>query len=196
MNINTAFASKNLRAADVEDGDMTLTMSEVKVETVGQGKDAEQKPILYFEETDKSLVLNKTNAATISKLYGTDTDGWTGKKITLFSTEVQYGAEMVAGIRVRMKAPPANAPTSKASAPAPVNSEMKQAIAARTEAWKAFLDATPSYEEDKRKEVWRHLLKSDHPGVAEKNVTPEQWFAFAEHIKESFAEDTGDFIPF
>lgn len=105
MNIQNAFPSTTLKAADMEDADMTLTMTDVKIETVGQGKDAEDKPHLYFEETDKPLVLNKTNAGVISQLYGNDTDGWPGNKITLYATEVEFGGKMTMGIRVRLKKP-------------------------------------------------------------------------------------------
>ena len=123
MNINNSFPSKWLKSGDVpEDTDLLLTIKAVEIETVGQGEDAEEKPVMYFNETDKGLVLNKTNAATISALYTPETDNWTGKKISLFSTEVQYGNKMTLALRVRTKAPKA----------ASINSQytLEQAIAA------------------------------------------------------------------
>lgn len=104
MNIATAFPSKTLRADEMND-DMTLTIKSVQVETVGQGKDSEEKPVIYFRETDKGLVLNKVNANTISGIYGPETDGWIGQRITLFPTEVEFAGKQVKGIRVRMKRP-------------------------------------------------------------------------------------------
>ena len=97
--------SKYLKATDAEDGDLILTMSDVKEETLGMGKDADKKWVLYFEEQPKGLVLNKTNMNTIAKLYGDDTDDWEGKKVTLFATEVQFKDEMVEAIRIRSKPP-------------------------------------------------------------------------------------------
>lgn len=97
--------SKYLKASDADEGDLILTMRDVKEETLGRGPDAQNKWILYFEEVEKGLVLNKTNMNTIAKLYGDDTDGWEGKKITLFATEVQFQAEMVEALRVRSKPP-------------------------------------------------------------------------------------------
>lgn len=103
MNINNAFPSKWLKSGDLEDGDLTLTIKSVEQEEVGQGEDAEQKPIVHFQEVEKGMVLNKTNANTISSLYGPETDGWVGKKISLFSTEVDFGGKQTLAIRIRMK---------------------------------------------------------------------------------------------
>lgn len=112
MNINNAFPSKWLKSGDIPEGsDLVLTIKSVGMETVGQGDDAEQKPIVYFTDTDKGLVLNKTNANAIAGLYGPETAGWAGKRIALFATEVQYGSQMTLAIRVRLKAPAANGHT-------------------------------------------------------------------------------------
>ena len=90
MNINDAFPSKYLAAAaDIpEDADLILTRREVITEEVGQGEQAEQKPVLYFDGSKKGLVLNKTNAASIVSLYGPNTDTWLGKRIALLATAV------------------------------------------------------------------------------------------------------------
>jgi len=106
MNINNAFPSKYLKSGDIpDDADLVLTIREVISENVGQGEEAEQKPIVYFQEQDKGLVLNKTNATAIANLYGPETDGWTGKRIGLFATEVDFAGKQTLALRVRLKAP-------------------------------------------------------------------------------------------
>ncbi len=102
MNINTAFPSKYLKAdVDVTE-DVFATVSHVKMETVGQGAKAELKPVVYFNELPKGLVLNKTNAKMIGKLAkDDDTDGWKGTRIRLIATEVEFQGDIVMGIRVR-----------------------------------------------------------------------------------------------
>lgn len=113
MNMNEAFPSKYLKAdVDVpEDSDLTLVINDATVETLGQGKDAEDKVILYFNGTDKGLVLNKTNWGLIARALGSDeTDDWTGKAITLYSTDVQFGNDFVRSIRVRPRAPKSTRP--------------------------------------------------------------------------------------
>lgn len=115
MNINQSFESKYLKAdGDLpEEGNLVLTMSHVDMEDVGAGDKQEMKPVLYFKDHKRSLVLNKTNASTITSLYGPETDEWAGKKIALFAQEVDFQGRQVLAIRVRMKKPTA------AAAPAP-----------------------------------------------------------------------------
>lgn len=105
MNINNAFPSKWLKSGDIGDDDMVLTIRAVEIEEVGQGDDAEHKPVVYFNETEKGMVLNKTNADAISKLHGPETDGWVGKAIALFATEVDFAGKQTLALRVRLKAP-------------------------------------------------------------------------------------------
>jgi hypothetical protein len=117
MNINEAYPSKYLSAtADIpEDADLILTIREVTTENVGQGAKAEDKPVVYFNEHKKGLILNKTNSKSVAGLYGPETDGWIGKKLALFATEVDFQGEQKLAIRVRLKAPktaPAAPPTT------------------------------------------------------------------------------------
>ena len=55
----------------------------------------------YFEGKSKALVLNKTNANTITDRLGPETDGWVGRGLTLYPTEVDFQGRRVAAIRVR-----------------------------------------------------------------------------------------------
>ena len=122
MNFNEAFPSKYIKSdSDVpEDGDLVVTISRVEMEEVGRGKDMQSKPVLYFRETDKGFVCNVTNGKTISKLYGNDTDDWIGKRIALYSADVEFAGEMKRGIRVKTRAPksgPAPEPAARPSGP-------------------------------------------------------------------------------
>jgi hypothetical protein len=110
MKLNELFPSRFLKADDAADGDLIYTIKGVKVETLGSGTEAESKAVLSFSDTDKQLVLNKTNANTIGRLYGQDTDDWIGKRVALFSTEVQFKDQMTLALRIRMKAPQNGAP--------------------------------------------------------------------------------------
>jgi hypothetical protein len=109
MNIQNAFPSKWLKSGDVEDGDLTLTIDRVEIEEIGSGEQQDRKPVIYFRETDKGMVLNKTNADTISKLHTPETDNWIGKQITVFATEVDFAGKQTLALRVRLRTPkPAN----------------------------------------------------------------------------------------
>lgn len=115
--MNDLFPSNYLKAADFAEEDATWTIKALREEKIGQGRDADNKWILFFKEEKKGLVLNKTNANVLAKLFGDDTDDWVGQQVTLFATEVQFKDEMVEAIRIRSKPP--KRPVAKAK-PAPV----------------------------------------------------------------------------
>jgi hypothetical protein len=120
MNINDMFPSKWLKASDIpEDGDLVLTISSVGREEIGQGDDTDLKPVVYFEETEKGLVLNKTNAETIVTLHGSETNAWEGRKVALFATEVDFRGKQTLAIRIRLRKPKAAGQAPAAAAPAP-----------------------------------------------------------------------------
>ena len=98
------FPSRWLAAADLEDQDRTYTITDVTQELIGQGEDQDHKWVVSFREVDKGLVLNKTNATSQASCLGDDTDDWLGRKVVLYSTEVQFSGRMVEAIRVREKA--------------------------------------------------------------------------------------------
>ena len=100
MKISELFPSRYLKAADL-DGDEVFTAESLNQEELGD----DTKPVLYFEEMEKGLVLNRTNANTIASLYGQDTEDWVGKRITLFATEVDFRGQQALAIRVRMLPP-------------------------------------------------------------------------------------------
>ncbi len=104
--------------------DLIYTIRDVVMESVGQDAEASKKPIVYFNEVEKGMVINKTNAATISNLYGPETDSWIGKKIAIFATEVDFKGTQTLALRVRIKAPggtakqlPRGKPAQEAPAP-------------------------------------------------------------------------------
>ena len=122
MNLNDAYPSRFLSAEDLNGQDVTVTIANVTQETLGQGKDAQQKLVASFVGKKKAMVLNKTNAKTIAKLYGDETDGWVGQRITIGARDVEFQGDMILALRVSLKAPaPAGAvkPAAK-SAPAPI----------------------------------------------------------------------------
>lgn len=96
-NINDAFPSKYLKAADLDGKPALYKMDRAAFETIGN----DRRLILYFESQEKGMVLNKTNASNIAKLYGDDTDEWSGQEIVLFEAMVDFKGETVPAIRVR-----------------------------------------------------------------------------------------------
>lgn len=80
-----------------------LTIARVTLEELGKGADKDTKPVLHFQEIEKTMSINQTNAKNIAKITGSDnTDDWAGKKIVVYwNPDIEFGGETVGGIRVR-----------------------------------------------------------------------------------------------
>jgi hypothetical protein len=101
MNIGKAFPSNYLKASDFQGKRSVMTIESVVIENIGD----EDKPIVYFNEAELGLVLNKTNANMISEIAKSEeTDNWLGIKIILYSTRVDFQGRRVDAIRVDVPA--------------------------------------------------------------------------------------------
>lgn len=110
MNINEAFPSNYLKAADLQGRPFDLVIGRAEYEMIGN----DRKLILYFQGAKKGMVLNKTNANNIAALYGPDTDHWYGQPVTLVEAMVDYQGKSVPAIRVRAPSPKMQPPRQAA----------------------------------------------------------------------------------
>jgi len=111
MGIMSKFPSKYLKGDDVEAGEI-CTVSDVKDEEVGFER--ELKPVLFLKEHDRGIVLNKTNATALVKVFGDDEKLWPGKRVVLTTELVRFKGETTNAIRLH----PAPEPKSKKQAAA------------------------------------------------------------------------------
>lgn len=109
VNINSAYPSKYLSAADLGDQPRLATVRAITFEDMNDGK---SKPCIWFNEYDKGLVLNKTNANNIADFLGPETDAWMGHQIVMVSAMVDFQGRSVEAIRVRA---PKNRPAPAAA---------------------------------------------------------------------------------
>lgn len=109
MKMSEEFPSKYLKASDLQGREVRVTMSNVEREKIGD----DTKPVLYFKGKDKGIVLNKTNASTITDAYGDDTEDWYDQPIILFSVMVDFQGKVAPAIRCRVP----TAKDNKAAAP-------------------------------------------------------------------------------
>jgi hypothetical protein len=108
----TLFPNRFLAAVEFSGKDVTLTIDSVGVEAIGD----EKKALVHFKETQKQLVLNRTNAENIAACLGRDVEDWRGKQITFYPQKMadpfdENHPEIVA-IRVR-GSPELSAPVQK-----------------------------------------------------------------------------------
>src|SRR5262245_24260050 len=98
MRMSGEFPSKYLKAADLQDKQVTVRIDRVVRETIGE----DQRPVVYFAGKEKGLVLNKTNANNIAYAYGDESDDWAGCEIILFPTMVDFQGRSTPAIRVKV----------------------------------------------------------------------------------------------
>lgn len=97
-----------IKAENLGDEDVPVTISQAWIEEPRDDAPEGAKPqvILRTKEFgDKKFGLNATNRKMMVKLLGDDTDEWVGKRITLYTTEVEFQGETMLGIRIRLKLP-------------------------------------------------------------------------------------------
>src|ERR1022692_3281424 len=104
MNLNELFPSNYLTKEDVP-SPRVLVMSGVTRKEVWRKNGKQMAVVLQFNGNVKPMVLNKTNARIIARIYGNDTAMWTNKPIEIYhDPNVMLGRERVGGLRVRAAA--------------------------------------------------------------------------------------------
>lgn len=117
MKASAMFPSPFLRKDDFPQPTV-LTVKRVSMESVAKG---EEKPVIFFNEKAKGMVLNKTKTKLLETNFGDDTDGWVGKKVRLSADpDVRdLAGNIVGGIKLECSKPK-EAKAVPASKPAPV----------------------------------------------------------------------------
>ena len=97
-----------LGAYSLEDGqDLTLVIDYVRQEQVtGNNGKRENCMVAHFKGDVKPMILNRTNAKTITKVCGSPyIEDWAGRAITLYADTTRLGGDIVECLRVRPYAP-------------------------------------------------------------------------------------------
>lgn len=99
------FPSDYIKVVDIEKagGELALRISGLDLEVFKdpKTKEEEEKPLLCFTNSAKSLILNKTNAKVLTARFGSDLEGWTGKEVVLVIEKVESFGDMVDAIRIK-----------------------------------------------------------------------------------------------
>ena len=96
--------SKYMNAGDLV-SEKALRMKSITVETVRRGSAQEQKPVLWFTNHNKGLVLNVTNLRTLRGTFGDDMEKWAGKVIVVYPTQTDFAGKVVGALRIRIPPP-------------------------------------------------------------------------------------------
>ena len=112
MKTNDVFPSKYLKAEDdiFDNGEVVATIKDVQLESLkSREKGEESKPVIYFKELPKGLIVNKTNWGICAKLFASDdSDDWIGERVALVTVEVDAFGDVVKAIRIKSQKPTVN----------------------------------------------------------------------------------------
>ncbi len=105
MKLNEIYDSNSnfLKAADLQGKKPVLTIATAEVVTKDyqDGNGPKKQIVLSFEQTEKVLGLNFTNASRIAELTGSeDCDDWVGVSIKLFTEVVNFQNKKVDAVRI------------------------------------------------------------------------------------------------
>jgi hypothetical protein len=110
--LDELFPSKYLAAVDAQE-EKIVTINSIEIELL-KNKDTEKdepKPILYFDEFDKGMVLNKTNKNTLQSLYGNSIEELVGKRVILYAPICESFGKSAPALRIKAQRPPVDKAT-------------------------------------------------------------------------------------
>lgn len=103
--------SPYIKGDDLEEGERTIVTIKTAEEVSFPSGDT--VPVISFLELEQKLTLNKTRIKKLVELLGDDTDEWIGKRIAIYSIDVQYNGKTMPGVAI------AKAPSGKQAKPKP-----------------------------------------------------------------------------
>jgi hypothetical protein len=81
------YPGRFLKSGDFKGKQVTLTISEVKIEELVGDKGPQIKGVISFDKTEKQFALNKTNGLCLKAMFGRKVQEWVGKRVTLFPSQ-------------------------------------------------------------------------------------------------------------
>ena len=103
MNATALLPGDFITAAEFGGKTPTLTITDARLVKVFDEKTGgdKQKGTIFFRETPRGWILNRTNVLCLMAMFGSETNDWNGKRVTLAAELVQFGRDRVLGIRVK-----------------------------------------------------------------------------------------------
>lgn len=98
------FDYRFISAEELDGKEVILTISGIERDEVYSvsARAKEKKAALKFKETDKMVILNATNARSITTILGTpQVEQWVGKRICLYPVAIQAFGQNVEAIRIK-----------------------------------------------------------------------------------------------
>lgn len=79
------YPGRFIKATDFKGKQITLRISDVRIEELIGDKGKQVKGVISFEKTEKQWCINKTNGICVKAMFGSKVQQWVGKRVTLFA---------------------------------------------------------------------------------------------------------------
>ena len=100
MKKTDVYPSKYIRSEDIGDNEVKVVIDRIEIEAL-KDDGSEEKPIMYFKNKTKGMVVNPTNWDRLAYLFGDESDDWPGNAIILYTELVNYQGKVTKGLRVK-----------------------------------------------------------------------------------------------
>lgn len=100
VNFDQLYPGRFMKSGELLGEKRTFTIKAVAVDEVEGDKGKKVQGFLEFKEVDRHFLLNKTNGQCLKGMFGKALSAWEGKRITIYPDSVQFGPEMVDGMRI------------------------------------------------------------------------------------------------
>lgn len=95
------YPGRFLKADMLKGKKVTVTVTAIEGEAlIGENNKEKDEWIVRIKERPLQLVLNKTNAFCLYRMFGGDPHSWIGKRITIYPTTTKFGRDTLDCIRV------------------------------------------------------------------------------------------------
>ena len=115
------FGSKFLSKDDVGEERIKTVINDITLEQVREKDGAtKNKFVVHFDDLDKALVLNNTNANTLKDALGKEASHWIGARVIIYVDNSVVFNNILGGVRLQVLTPK----TTKKSGPASTDPDM------------------------------------------------------------------------
>lgn len=95
------YPGRFLKADMLKGKKVTITIVEIEGEDIiGENNKAKSEWIVKIKERPLQLVLNKTNAFCLYRMFGGDPHSWIGRRITIYPTTTKFGRDTLDCLRI------------------------------------------------------------------------------------------------
>lgn len=100
VDFDQLYPGRFLKSGELLGKKRTVTIDDIEIDELENEKGKKVQGIIHLKETEKQIVLNKTNGLCLRGMFGRKLSEWKGKRITIFQDQVRFGADTVDAIRI------------------------------------------------------------------------------------------------